>query len=519
MKNFTKFLLISAALISQNAMAQQPGDLDSTFNANGINITNVQTGRDDEAYALAIQSNGMIVVAGYFYDGDFNNLVVARYKTDGTLDNGFSGNGIYTDLIGSNSVINAVAIQPDGKIVAAGTSDNNFLVIRLNSDGTIDTSFGGGTGNVTTDISGNSDYGYTMVLQSDGKIIVGGVANDGLYYNWALARYNSNGTLDNTFSTDGIIVDTIGINNSQVNALVIQSNGKIIAGGSSHNTTDLDFTLARYNADGTLDATFNTTGILISDLVTYDEMTNSLALQSDGKIIAAGYANNDSDDDFAVARYNSDGSLDNTFDTDGIQISDFFSDDEGIASVKIQQDGKIVATGYTYDSNNYLFALARYNNDGSLDNSFGGDGKVSTNLRSDDDEIYASGIQTDGKIVVAGSSYDSPASTYDFAVARYLTSTDVGILDFNSAMNSCLIFPNPVGDQTHLQYELTSTENISIQLFDVQGKLVYTVMENQKQFAGKHDVVLPFTNQMTAATYLLKIISDNGQLNIKLVKN
>ena len=521
MKNIYIFFLISATLFTQKISAQQPGDLDSTFNSVGFNTLDMQSGEDNEAYGIAIQSNGRIVIAGYVYDSDgFYNAAIARYLQNGTLDNSFNTTGYFNLFLDDNSETDAVAIQSDGKIVAAGHAlnsslDVDFLVIRLKSDGSLDSTFG--TNGITiTDFDGYNDYGYEIAIQSNGKILVSGSSYDGDYDEFAIARYNADGSLDSSFSADGWLMEIVGSGNSEVFGLAVEPGGKIYAGGYCENGTDSDFGLIRLNNDGTMDNTFNSTGEVVTDIDGYNECLNALVLQTDGKIVTGGFANNDSDDDFALVRYNTDGTLDDTFDGDGIQTTDlFFSSDEDVFSVKLQQDGKIIASGTAYDNTQYYFALARYNTDGSLDTDFSGDGLVTTDINGSDDEIYASEIQTDGKIVVAGATDNG---NYDFAIARYLTDDNVGILDFNSPLNSYLIYPNPVSNLAHLEYELMNAATVSAQLLDVQGKLVAQIFDSENQTAGKHDLNINFNEKMAAGTYLLRIISGNGQVNIKLVK-
>ncbi|MEI7801624.1 MAG: T9SS type A sorting domain-containing protein [Bacteroidota bacterium] len=522
MKKLFKCIAVLITVFTQYTMAQQPGDLDSTFNSNGIVTAN--SGVDNnEVYSVALQTDGKIVVAGYSVNNVYN-VSISRYNSDGTIDNTFATGGVYTILIGGESLANSVAIQTDGKIVVGGYSigsstSNDFLIMRLNSDGTLDNSFGT-NGVVTTDFNGTGDVVNGISIQADGKIVAAGYAtpSGGGATDMAVARYNSNGTLDTGFSGDGKVIATMGTAFSEAWTCIIQPDQKIIAGGMCENSTDYDFAMVRYNTDGTPDNSFGTSGIVITDPEGYDEEIYSLAVQSDGKIVAAGYANNDSNDDFAVVRYKPNGTPDSTFDSNGIVITDFFSDDDDAYSVKIQQDGKIILTGYTYNTTitAYVFALARYNTNGSLDNSFGGDGMVTTNINSNDDDIYSSAIQTDGKIVVAGASDNG--SDRDLAIARYITGTNVGILEFSPAINSFLIYPNPVDSKTHLQYELANDANISVQLFDVQGKLVSQIMSNQHQLKGEHELNISFPAKQPAGIYLLKISDGKGQVNIKIVK-
>ncbi|MCE5211031.1 MAG: Ig-like domain-containing protein [Deltaproteobacteria bacterium] len=398
-----------------------PGSLDTTFGTDGIVTTPVGSG-DDIANALGIQSDGKIVVAGTAYNGSDYDFAAVRYNSDGSRDSTFDTDGIVTTPIGSSDdSANALGIQSDGKIVIAGStyngSDYDFAVVRYNSNGTLDTTFGTG-GIVTTPIGSSDDSAYALGIQSDGKIVVAGYTYNGSDYDFAVVRYNSDGSLDSTFDTDGIVTTLIGSTYDLPNALGIQSDGKIVVAGSTFNGSNDDFAVVRYYSNGTLDATFGTGGIVTTSIGSSDDIAHALGIQqSDGKIVIAGSTFNGSKYNFAVVRCNSNGTLDTTFGTGGIVTTSIGSSDDIAYALSIQSDGKIVAAGYTYNGSDYDFAIARYNLNGTLDTTFGTGGTVTTPIGSGDDMAYALGIQSDGKIVAAGSTYYG--SINNFAVVRY----------------------------------------------------------------------------------------------------
>ncbi len=245
--------------------------------------------------------------------------------------------------------------------MAAGhTSEgDNFALVRYNTNGSLDTSFDT-DGKVTTPVvPGNSDYAYALAIQDDGKIVAAGYTSDGLDADFALVRYNTDGSLDTSFHTDGIVTTDIGADIDIASAVSIQDDGKIVAGGSSWNGTDDDFALVRYNTNGSLDTGFHTDGIVTTDMGTGNDLAYALAIQDDGKIVAAGSSWNGADNDFALIRYNTDGSLDTTFHTDGIVITEVGTDDDVAYALAIQADGKIVAAGSSSNTSDD-FALVRY---------------------------------------------------------------------------------------------------------------------------------------------------------------
>ena len=250
-----------------------------------------------------------------------------------------------------------------------------------------------------------------------------GLAAFGLFLWSAAPILAAPGDLDLTFGNGGKVLTPIGSGNDYSFGAAIQSDGKIVLAGESYNGANRDFALARYNPDGSLDASFGSGGKVVTPIGSRDESAGDIAIQPDGKIVVAGYSiNADSFADFALVRYNANGSLDNSFGTGGKVTTSFGSvgSDVVIAhAIAIQADGKIVAAGRSFGNFN-KFALARYNTNGSLDTSFGTGGKLTTQISSNsNDEAYAVAIQSDGKIVVGGRSFNG--ATYDFAVVKYNT--------------------------------------------------------------------------------------------------
>lgn len=411
--------------------APADGSLDTSFGANGKVITDFG-GDDDGASAAAVQSDGKIVTAGYV--GDFGHdydFALARYNSDGSLDISFGTGGKVTTDFGDQELAGAVALQSDGKIVAAGRSGNalrvpgvnsDFALARYNSDGSLDTSFGA-DGKVMTDFGGNA-VATSVAIQPDGKIVaVGGSFNGSSDFN--MGRYNTDGTLDRSFGTDGRVTTDFG-GDDIATSVAVDSKGRVVVGGNGGSSWASDFALARYNTDGSLDNSFGTSGKTTTNLgpggFPRDSIAQDIVIQRDGKIIAAGYFGGEDAYDFALVRYTDDGSLDATFGTDGKATTDFGKSDVALSAV-IQSDGKIVVAGYScvYFSFHSDFALARYNTNGSLDTSFGTEGKVTTDLGGDD-AAYFVAIQPDGTIVLPG--YSGIGNEYDFALARYLGLAD-----------------------------------------------------------------------------------------------
>lgn len=357
---------------------------------------------------------------------------------DGTLDTSFDTDGIVITAVGLYSdAARCVAIQPDGKILAGGYSEKeakiNFALVRYNSDGSIDSSFHD-DGMLTTGITaGSDDRMERMILQPDGKIIAVGNTTSAGNYDFMIVRYYWDGALDETFGNEGIVITDIGAASNEAFGVALQPDGKIIVVGRAYNGTDRDFALVRYNADGTLDADsagytgFGGDGIVTTAAGSANDRANSVVIRSDGRIVAGGYSHDGTNYHFALICYNSDGSVYNGFGNSGKVISEVKGE---ITSLALDSDGNIIAGGYDND-----FKAARYLSDGVPDLTFGTGGVVTTYLSSSTDYLRSIAIQKDGKIVAAGDC-GSPGTSKNFALVRY---TKTGFPDFTFGLFGTVI--------------------------------------------------------------------------------
>jgi uncharacterized delta-60 repeat protein len=400
--SFAVVLWTLFAVIDSATTQAAPGDLDATFSGDGL-----VTDSPVYAEAIAIQSDGKILVAGISIEMISYNFGIARFNTDGTLDSSFGGgDGVATTSVFSNDdYAKDVVVQPDGKIVAAGEGAGEFILVRYDSDGSLDTSFGGGDGIATTDISGSTDGANALALQNDGKLIAAGRAAVGESGDVALARYNTDGSLDTTFGGgDGKVTTDFTGDFESANSLALQSDGRfVIAGGSfSGNYFGEDTPLARYNTDGSLDTTFGGgDGYVMSKI-----SSNGVAVQADGQILAAGAGFGV----FEMARFTDSGSLDTTFGGgDGTVITDFTSQNDLASSIALQPDGRIILAGVAYED----IAIARYTTNGALDSSFSADGKVVTDLNNQINRGSDVALQADGKIIVSGKTTEPSVARYE----------------------------------------------------------------------------------------------------------
>ncbi len=397
------------------------GDLDPSFDVDGKVTTAIGDG-NDEAYAIALQSDGKILAAGYATVNGLRDFAVVRYNNDGTLDTSFDTDGKAITPIGSyGEQINALLIQSDGKITVAGYTETDartdFALARYNGDGTLDSSFGT-NGKIITTLSSNKEEGLALAQQSDGKLVVAGVTDTGYDDDSVLLRYTSNGSLDTAFGTNGIVITQGGDGYDEATAIVLQNDGKVVVAGNTAGQSS-DFVLARYNNDGKLDRVFGSGGKITAKFSDNGNSVNDIALQSDEKILVAG-STSGNQTRFALARYTAAGILDTTFGTNG-KVATLIAQGSSAVAVTVQSDGKIILAGKSFNGTDYDFTVVRYNVNGSVDTTFGTTGRTVTSINAGQDEITGMALQDDGKIVVAG--FSSPPSGFgvytDFALVRY----------------------------------------------------------------------------------------------------
>jgi uncharacterized delta-60 repeat protein len=397
--------------------APAPAGLDHTFGADGRVSEPVGDGRGE---AVVIQPDGGIVTAGSRGTGAGRDFALSRHDSSGNLDHGFGNGGVApADLGGADDEAYDAALLPDGGIVAVGRTDAagftklDFGVARYRSGGTLDPSFDG-DGIVKTDILGGGDQANAVAVQPDGKIVVGGFTAAGTSSDFALVRYNADGTLDTSFDGDGIVTTDLGTPSDDVRALAIQPDGSIVAAG----TAGEDVALARYLPDGRLDASFGQGGKKIADFGS-DDVAAGVALTARGEILVAGYTLGPHvNRDFALARFTSAGALDATFADHGIAKTDVGGGDDFAENVTLDAQGRIVVVGRATSSTILDMALARYEPGGTLDTSFDGDGMLTADFHGKGDFGQDVALDSAGRIVAGG--YAGSATGTEFALMRAL---------------------------------------------------------------------------------------------------
>lgn len=500
--NIKTTLFIVLATIGLQSNAQNAGQLDSSFGTAGKVIANPYGYQ--EIYASAVQSDGKIVAVGMSRNSNDYNFCVMRFNANGAVDTSFGTNGgMYVDMRngGYYDFAKAVVIQPDGKIIVGGyaglTASNGggyFGLIRLNTNGTLDSTFGtAGKTSFPVGVAATSEQNNRinkLELQSNGKIIaVGQAYNTSSSYDFAIVRLNADGSLDTDFSNDGKATVNFGTFDEAALNVKIELDGKILVAGQAND----DLALVRFFDDGGIDTTFGTNGktLTLTSETNYSfNYMDAVAFQSDGKILALGTVSND----VALRRFNTDGTIDTTFGTNGKVQTDIdnTSSDKASTGFLIQPDGYIIATSTCATGGTNYFATLRYTPTGILDNAFSNDGKVLTNMAGGFNSAMSAILQPDGKLVISG--FAGFTGQTGFALARYGT----GLLGTDAfATNKVKLYPNPTVGIINVATQNTDLIDSSYLVLDQLGKTVF-------------NGTLNFTNQidlsgLNAGVYFVRI--------------
>lgn len=489
-----------------------PATLDATFGTGGKVTSNIS--HSPAAESLAIQSDGKIILAGFAYNlgGGTNDFAVARYTASGALDPTFGNGGFVLTPIGSGSDLgHSVVVQSDGKIVVAGQSSNGsneeIALVRYNSNGMLDTTFSG-DGKMTVAVGTDHAIGRSVVVQSDGKIVVAGSSATGGVTDFVAVRLTAGGALDTTFSADGIATAALGTNGAVARSVALQSDGRMVLAGPAYDSQGYaDFAAARFTSSGVLDSSFGFGGTVVTPIGSTGDIAFSVAIQSDGKMVVAGYFQNGTKTDFSVVRYTISGFLDTSFSADGKVTTPIGSGDDIGRGVLIQGDGRIVVGGNSANGTDTDFAMLRYLSNGELDPGFGGGGKVTTPVGSGTDLGWAVALQSDGKIVLGGTAYEGSNSR--FALVRYgsdltatVATTAASTVTQTAATLNGTVNPNGVLTTAWFEYGLTTSYGAT------------TTIQLQGYGTTANSVNAALTGLTPATAYHYRIVTQNGETTV-----
>lgn len=466
------FLLFVICATSATSFAQTctpastaAGSLDTCFGTGG-KVTTV-FGISPIMYDAAVQADGKIVVVGASDYAAQNDFAVVRYNTDGTLDTSFDGDGKVSTDFDYYDEAKSVKIQADGKIVVAGRSNQFFAAARYNPDGSLDTTFDG-DGKVKTDVgSATTNVESVLTIQTDGKIVLAGYRQtpSGALWTSFIVRYHPDGLLDTSFDGDGK-AEISGIN--AIYSIVQQTDGKLLFGGVSQ---DSKFVVARLNGVGAVDASFGTNGIAVFSPSNAVGTAYSLAVEANGKILAAGVMRPFNSNNYvsAMARFSESGTAESSFTASGQAYS-------VIKDIYIQPDGKILTAGFSYlETARKGFEVMRFNDVGVPDSSFNGSGSVRLDFTEGNavdgvSYAYALGMTADNKIFAAGvTQQDMSVNSGKIAVTR-LMSGIAAPFDFDGDGKSDVSVFRP---STNVWYGFqSSNNNVSARLFGAAGDIL-----------------------------------------------
>jgi uncharacterized delta-60 repeat protein len=435
------------------------------------------------------------------------DFALLRYNTDGTVDSSFDGDGKLTTEIGTESFVRSLALQADGKLLAAGYGSNGITVgisiARYEADGSLDNSFGT-DGIVVTTIGSSTSAAYSILVQPDGKILATGysvIITDNTS-ELVLARYNADGTPDSTFGNDGIVTNDFGYDLAFGTGAVLLPDGRILlVGTASYGNQPTNYLLVQFLPDGSLDNSFGNNGIIITNISPAYDSPHSLKLLADGRFVVAGTTGYYQDNQIALARYNKNGLLDSSFSDDGMLIISISTVNDEANDMLLQPDGKIVIAGTTWDLNAYKFMLMRLNENGTPDSSFGANGITTTDVVAGS-SIHSVASQPDGKIVAAGLTYYAGDNT-EIALARYIGDFGTEVIDTMNNGNSLIVFPNPFSNSATIQFSISKNSAVEISLFDLGGRKIKTITAGNFE-AGNHLLLLE-KESLVAGVYLLQL--------------
>lgn len=506
--------MFAIIFLFEPSSAQQAGTLDSSFNQTGIYMHDF--GFHDNLNDVQIQPDQKIMLTGVAITPAFAGVLkVMRLKTDGTPDSSFAVNGVYSLLVGNESYGYKSAITQDGKIIVAGiTYDANYqadwLLLRLDSTGTLDPSFGN-NGITMVDFLNRDDLAYGMTLQPDGKIVVVGSFTDtvNFYNNPCIMRFTPDGIIDSTYGSNGyVFLPGIDIDNRFYN-VVVESNGKIVACGHYSKVfsgaQDFDVLVFRTDSTGTPDAGFGVNGAIIQSINGGIDDAFGLALDQDNNIVVAGYTTVPVtlEFDMVLLKYDSTGAPLSTFGNSGL-VTFNNSEFDVAMSIQIQPDNKIVAGGSS--GLNFFgprdFALWRYIPDGTPDPSFGTNGFVITAVTPNFQDCNSIALQNDGKIVAAGKTFSG--TNNDIAVVRYLNDLGTTVQEIKFSEGVLNVFPNPASSGTFVTIEFNnhSVKDISVTLIDFSGREIF---KQEIMGSGSQSLIIPIPESTTSGIYVLKI--------------
>jgi len=489
----------------------QAGSLDTTFGTNGVGSYCLPQGISGYGADATFQSNGKTLQLFFDYT---NPITLLRWNQNGSIDSSFGNNGLITynnvfPFINGGYYTFKTAVQHDDKIIIMGLQQNNtfnnaYWIARLQPDGALDPSFNG-TGYKDVTFGSVQDRATCVALKADGKILLGGTSGNTAQF-FSVARLNSDGSYDSSFGTGGKVQILFSGSESFVESMAVQDDGKIVLGGYTVGGAK-DFALARINSNGSLDTTFGVNGKVVTDLlVSYSTIIKDMLIEPDGKIIVSGFYSFEVDSRFCMVRYNPNGTMDTTFGTNGLTVdTNYYT--SYFSNISRQIDGKIVTAGNTFGQD---FIISRYNNNGTIDTTFGTNGYVNAIPDVGGGSVTVL-VQPDNKIVaVGGSILDNNDGNQQGCLA--IVRLNPGTLSAGEfEEEEVVVYPNPTADG---KIFFTNSEG-KFSTASVVNSLGEVVVKPFDCAQGNNSVDL---SRMADGIYLLLLEGDGVRKTAKVVK-
>jgi uncharacterized delta-60 repeat protein len=477
MKFFTTILCFCLSL--GTSWSQLNGELDLTFGDGGTVIYPVNS--LESFQDVVMQDDQKIIALGMSFNGSFVSTAhVMRFNPDGALDETFGNAGIFTYNLNFEANLYTSVIDGEGKIIVAGSTtdynDYRILIMRLNTDGTLDSSFGDAgvvVENVSPAVGYFENFAADMALDANGNILVSGSSyNENYILRPVVLRFTPNGELDSTFGVGGVASGPSGEGASSFQAVLVQPDGKIVAAGFFGYTVFWTVLMvARFNEDGTLDTTFSEDGYMQHSYSGSEDRGFSAEFTPDGKIVVAGFTiTNTTGYSAILMQVTNTGEIDTNFGDSGIvegNIGDFdFADD-----LAILNDGTILVVGSGGSQSDFDLAIWKYLPDGTPDTSFDTDGLIQHQLENQNAFSYGVAIQDDGKVVIAGQA-KAPNNINHFLLARLEHEATISVNEME--VNTFNMYPNPAAPGQSIRLDLNTTSGTKAELYSSTGALIYS---------------------------------------------
>lgn len=508
--NFKMYRLIAAFLLASVTGFSQIITPDLSFGNQGTTTFDLNF-NEDVFNDIVLQPDGKLVAAGYAVQQAQKEVSLMRFNADGSIDSTFGQNGFAEMNVGIiHSIAKTLCLQSDGKILVAGYYDNNFyndaFIARFNADGTPDSGFGS-AGLITYVMGSQYDEFHDIAVQNDGKIVVGGRTWQNNSYDFIVMRLLPDGNADSLFGQNGKVTTDFGGNYDIITSILLLPGNKIVVSGHTEIGASY-FAAAKYLSDGTMDNSFGTNGKIFIGSGSRLDRCYGLTMLSDSSIVLAGTHHNNTIDEFMLVKLNQNGVPDTTFGTAGVSLIPAVHASDILTDIVAQDDDKLIACGKG-DGNKAL--LMRILPDGVLDNSFGNQGIYSGNNGGFQSGLNALLLLPDHSVVAAG--FIDNGSDFDFMVSKVLNNYSTSVEE-HSHMLQYRVYPNPATDIINIQLQEELNGSAVVTITDITGRIISS---EQKYFLNGH-LQMNVPSELPAGLYMMNVNDGRLNGSMKFIR-